>query len=235
MNDALIYLSNAKKSKGYTYTDLARKTGISKNSIVMYFSNQDSLMNMSYKYCTTIFNMLDIDIEWFYSNYFCYKYKLNEDINRWKELNPVDYSFRSQKEKIKNRIFKLESRKNVNLESLNSIKLMYNAFFRDKKIMDTFKNENDLMSDEQYNTYVVPILYNLNRFNKAVPVGCMGIVMNHLYQSEYSLKDLSVLCDISYKPLLQYSNGKQEFEKMRIQTVLKICYILNIKLTELDD
>lgn len=234
MNDACKFFLDAKKKSGYKINDLVLKTGVSKSSFIAYGSNPNSLLSMSYEHCVAIFKLLNISVENFYNTFFPYKSALNYEVCRWKEQHPIDYSFSSQKNKLRSRIMKRKSRESIAEEDFVYINELYDVFFNDKNVIMHFKQGDDTLTQQQYQEYVVPILYNLKKSNKCILKGPMRVIIEYLYRTEYSIKDISELSGINYETLVLYATGKRDFNKIHILTVLKICYILGIDFNELE-
>lgn len=212
--------------KNFSVRFFASITEITPRMISYYESGEKLLEHMPVYKCQAMFDLLELDITSFFQTYFPYEKDLQSKILKWEQLHPYESDFFVLKKRIYARLMKIKSRGKLSGESTQDLFDVYCAFFDSQSSKYAL---NPILTREEYNQYVLPILYHVRLTCNEMPENSIShTILDALYRTDYTVTDLCTLCDITTQPFNDYLNGKRDFGLIHIDTALKICYILNL-------
>ena len=175
-------------------------------------------------------SVLNVSLPEFFEEYYPYKEVVSSRVQIWQKQNPRTLEVDSIKKKIYYRLAKNKERKNMPLEVIETLQ---------EKFVETFEcayknaNSEGCISAEFYEAYVMPLMYDIKKgMHGELNESARKRMVEGIFKKEYSVHDIAELCDISYEHLIRCINGKMDFNKMNVIAALKLCFVLDLNLTE---
>lgn len=145
---------------GWTIQQFAVMTEISKNALVGYENGRVLLADIPLQKSIRIFSRLPVKIQDFYQEYFDFEEQVESQRLEWLKKNPKDMKLVSLKSKYYCRIQKMKERGQLDKTELEQLSLMYDQTFKELR-KESFGNP--LLTEEQYNTYILPLSYRIRK------------------------------------------------------------------------
>lgn len=216
---------------GNTIRKFAALTRLSPRIITCYENGEKAINNIPVFKAIEIFDIFNADIEEYFDTYYPYKKALDEKTNRWKEENPHILEYEILKHRMYLRLAKIKKRKTVPEDVLD---IVYDNFHKNFEILKLKIDANGNITEQDYLQYVIPInnMIKSGQNHLDTESEISNKIYHKLQKTEYSIPDVAAFCDISRQHLWRCVNGTFDFSKMRIDTALKLCYVLNMDFTE---
>ena len=222
------YFKKKRTEKEYSTKEFAELLEIPVSSIIKYESADFNFLNLSTGKVCHVFFPLDIDIPWFFNEYYNI-YNICEDkIAVWKKENRIEDSIYSIKKKINNRILKIESRKSLPADKILIMKSLFEKNLHDLCYISK-GNVDKIITAEEYEKYIIPILYVIRKGKNTISNNNISdIIMDKLYYSRYSEVDLALFCGVSKEHVCRFLKDETKIKTLKISSFLILCYILGI-------
>lgn len=219
---------NARENTGYSYREFAGIADISLSLLVYYENGQKSLLGMSVKKASEVFEILNISLYDFYMTYFFKELDVTDAVNIWKKDNPREYSVKKLYQRFKNRLFKLRERERITLE-------MHDKLYADlQAVFKMLENEGPYISDDFYEDYILDLEYQIGKcLEENLPEeekmkNETAIRINDcILHSDFSYKDLAAFVGITNRRLSNCKNMENGYDDMKIENALKICNVFS--------
>jgi transcriptional regulator with XRE-family HTH domain len=216
-------LKSKRVEHGWSVRNFAKMAGISFTSVTAYESGEMRIGLTPVYRAKTIFGLLELPITEFFGEYYPYKDYMDAEISAWNNAHPVDYNYMNVKKRLTERISQIKRRGNIETNELEIICKEFSSYFGVRRDSDY------ILSKEEYDLNVMPILCHIRTHIDRVPGNPIGrVFVDAIHRTNYSFTDVSSLCGVTKQHLYLCINGKADFNTMRTETALKICYMLNV-------
>lgn len=222
---------NYRIGTGNTIRKFASLTKLSPRIITCYENGEKGINNIPVFKAIEIFDIFNADIEEYFETYYPYKENIDEKIRKWHEKNPHILDYETLKHRMYLRLAKIKKRKTIPDDLLE---LVFEIYHKNFEILKLKTDKDGKISEQDYMQYVYPInnMIKSGQNHLITESVISQKIYNALQDSEYSIPDVAEICDISRQHLGRCVNGTFDFNKMRIDTALKLCYALNMDFRE---
>ena len=215
-------LKHYRTEKGYSVRRFAALLQITPKTVYAYESQEVPLASMPTERAIRTFSLLEIDVENFFDSFYPYKDSISREIQLWQQKNPKELDFNVLKTRLNNRIVKAKERKILTEKEYMRV---YNQFSKTFATLEKKKDNAGKILESDYIKYVFPVC----RLMKKATYQIQDTYLREGFlNSQYNLSEVADFCGISKRHFLSVVNGEREIGTLRILTVLKLCYVLEL-------
>jgi len=208
--------------KGYSVRRFAALLQVTPKTVYAYESQEVPLASMPTGRAVRTFSLLEADLEDFFDSFYPYKEELANAIRVWQNKNPIELDFVVLKTRLNNRIMKVKER---NVLSEKEYLKINNQFVKTFAVLEKKKDKGGKILESDYMKYVFPICQLIRKETYQIQNEWLR---KGFLNSQYNLSEIADLCGISKRHFLSVVSGEREISTLRILTVLKLCYVLNL-------
>lgn len=215
-------LKHYRNEKGYTIRQLAALLQVSPKTVYSYESKDVQVTSMPVSRAIVYFGLLGVDVEEYFDSFYPYKEELSAKVEKWHTDNLVELSYDKLKTRLTQRITKAKGRQILS-ESL--YEEIYTQCLSSFELLKGKTDSNGFISVVDHEKYIVPIYKRLKMETYLIED---AYFKDKFAEAPYNLSELAEICDINGVYLTYVVNGKRELQTMRVITVLKLCYVLQL-------
>lgn len=220
-------LKHYRNEKGYTIRQLAALLQVSPKTVYSYESKDVQVTSMPVSRAIVYFGLLGVDVEEYFDSFYPYKEELSAKVEKWHTDNLVELSYDKLKTRLTQRITKAKARQILS-ESL--YEEIYTQCLSSFELLKGKTDSNGFISVVDHEKYIVPIYKRLKMETYLIED---AYFKDKFAEAPYNLSELAEICDINGVYLTYVVNGKRELHTMRIITMLKLCYVLQLDFKKL--
>lgn len=231
--EAYEYFKQKREQTGMTVREFCKKVNISVGSCVEYQNGTKSLLSLPLDKTIRIFSVINIHIEKFYDDYFP---ELKEEITKrmivWEEKRKPELDLMKLQHRYRARIAKMKERKVLPDVEIEQFLQEYKTLFKGLKAeMDSSGN----ISKTLYKERILPFSCRLKKQieNGEIKNSVSRRINDAMLAKEITYVELAHIVDITPVSLTYAKTSQTGYSSMKIGTVLKICYALDISFDEI--
>lgn len=213
--------------RGYTLKDFAELAGIVKTTLMYYENGTWDLRKLTLGRAIPIFRALELNIEDFFEEYYSVKSAMNEKIKKWHQEHPRILDREVLKGRIYDRCYKACMRSKAPAARRGAL---MDKCKDTMHILSNCKTQDGCIPEDIYKEYILPLQYEISMLDeKEHPNPVTSQIVEALYKSGLSQRDMCELCGVSVKNFAKYKNGSMGYHSMRIETALNLCVVLGLE------
>lgn len=226
--EACEYFKQKREQTGMTIREFCKKVNISVGSCVEYQNGTKSLLSLPLDKTIRIFSVINIHIERFYDDYFP---ELKEEIAKrmivWEEKRAPELDLVKLQHRYRARIAKMKERKVLPDVEIEQFLQEYKTLFKGLKAeMDSCGNISEILYKERILPFSCRLKKQIENGEIKNPVSRR--INDAMLAKEITYVELADIVDITPVSLTYAKTSQTGYSSMKIGTVLKICYALDI-------
>ena len=231
--EACEYFKQKREQTGMTIREFCKKVNISVGSCVEYQNGTKSLLSLPLDKTIRIFSVINIHIERFYDDYFP---ELKEEITKrmivWEEKRAPELDLVKLQHRYRARIAKMKERKVLPDVEIEQFLQEYKTLFKGLKAeMDSCGNISEILYKERILPFSCRLKKQIENGEIKNPVSRR--INDAMLAKEITYVELAHIVDITRVSLTYAKTSQTGYSSMKIGTVLKICYALDISFDEI--
>ena len=231
--EACEYFKQKREQTGMTIREFCKKVNISVGSCVEYQNGTKSLLSLPLDKTIRIFSVINIHIERFYDDYFP---ELKEEITKrmivWEEKRATELDLVKLQHRYRARIAKMKERKVLPDVEIEQFLQEYKTLFKELKAeMDSCGNISEILYKERILPFSCRLRKQIENGEIKNPVSRR--IHDAMLAKEITYVELAHIVDITPVSLTYAKTSQTGYSSMKIGTVLKICYALDISFDEI--
>lgn len=231
--EACEYFKQKREQTGMTIREFCKKVNISVGSCVEYQNGTKSLLSLPLDKTIRIFSVINIHIERFYDDYFP---ELKEEIAKrmivWEEKRAPELDLVKLQHRYRARIAKMKERKVLPDVEIEQFLQEYKTLFKGLKAeMDSCGNISEILYKERILPFSCRLKKQIENGEIKNPVSRR--INDAMLAKEITYVELADIVDITPVSLTYAKTSQTGYSSMKIGTVLKICYALDISFDEI--
>ena len=231
--EACEYFKQKREQTGMTIREFCKKVNISVGSCVEYQNGTKSLLSLPLDKTIRIFSVINIHIERFYDDYFP---ELKEEIAKrmivWEEKRAPELELVKLQHRYRARIAKMKERKVLPDVEIEQFLQEYKTLFKGLKAeMDSCGNISEILYKERILPFSCRLKKQIENGEIKNPVSRR--INDAMLAKEITYVELADIVDITPVSLTYAKTSQTGYSSMKIGTVLKICYALDISFDEI--
>ena len=231
--EACEYFKQKREQTGMTIREFCKKVNISVGSCVEYQNGTKSLLSLPLDKTIRFFSVINIHIERFYDDYFP---ELKEEITKrmivWEEKRAPELDLVKLQHRYRARIAKMKERKVLTDAEIEQFLQEYKTLFKELKAeMDSCGNISEILYKERILPFSCRLKKQIENGEIKNPVSRR--INDAMLAKEITYVELAHIVDITPVSLTYAKTSQTGYSSMKIGTVLKICYALDISFDEI--
>lgn len=227
-----LFLREKREATGLTLREFCDKVNVSVSSFTEYQNGNKSLLCIPLNKGIRIFKALSIDLETFYSDFFP---ELREEtiqkVNLVKADRCIELDFEKLKQRYRVRIAKIKERKKLSNAEIETLLSIFKSTFEE---LETQIDLNGRIPENLYMEKIVPFSYVLKKKLAVDKIknSAAALIDDAFLKSGMTYAELGYIVDVTPKRLTMCRTSEEGYSNMKIGSVLKICYALNVPIKE---
>lgn len=217
-----------REATGLTVREFCEKVNISTGAFVEYQNGTKSLLCLPLGKAVRIFSVIDIDIEKFYDEYFPELWQETEKkLVKWRSEHPAELKLDKLRRRYRARIAKAKERKTLIDVEIDDLLRDFKKTFKE---LEMCVDDKGMISKTLYDEKILPLSYKMKQKldGSEIENDVSNLINDAILKSEMTYAELGDIVDVTPRRLTMCKTSKEGYSSMKIGSVLKICYVLNI-------
>lgn len=217
-----------REATGLTVREFCEKVNISTGAFVEYQNGTKSLLCLPLGKAVRIFSVIDIDIEKFYDEYFPeLRQEVTQKLAKWHSEHVIELNFDKLRRRYRTRIAKAKERKTLPDAEIDALLHDFRKIFIE---LEMCVNDKGMISETLYDERILPFSYIMKQKleGNEIKNEISKLINDGLLKSEMTYAELGDIVDVTPRRLTMCKTSQEGYSSMKISSVLKICYALNV-------
>lgn len=221
-------IKEQREATGLTVKEFCEKVNISIGAFVEYQNGTKSLLCLPLGKAVRIFSVIDIEIEKFYDKYFPeLRQEIAQKLAKWHVEHPAELNLDKLKRRYRARIAKAKERKFLPDIEIDGLLCDYKDTFKE---LEMCVNDRGMISMALYEERILSLSYAMKQKIEGGEIknAVSKLINDAILKSEMTYADLGGIAGVTPRRLTMCKTSPEGYSSMKIGSVLKICYALNV-------
>ena len=227
-----LFFREKREATGLTLREFGDKVNVSVSSLTEYQNGNKSLLSLPLNKAIRIFQAMNVDLEVFYSDFFP---ELREEtvqkVNLLKAEKHIELDYEKLKQRYRVRIAKIKERKKLSNSEIETLLSIFKNTFEALEAQTDFSGK---ISEKLYMEKIVPFSHMLKKklTEDKIKNAAAAFIDDAFLKNDMTYAELGHIVDVTPKRLTMCRTSEEGYSNMKIGSVLKICYALNVPFKE---
>lgn len=229
------FFKQKREETGMTVREFCQKVSISVGACVEYQNGTKSLLYIPLEKAVRIFSVMDIHIEKFYNDYFP---ELKEDtlkkVTEWESKQKPELDLMKLQRRYRTSIAKIKERKILSDAAIENLLQEHKNLFKELEMQT---DSNGMLPEALYKEKILPFSCKIKQQTEKEKIKnpVSRLINDAMIKKEITYSELAGIVDITPVSLTCAKTSLKGYSSMKISSVLKICYVLNIPFDHICD